>query len=255
MRVKPSHLEKRGGVWQFLRRVPTQFSEIELRRRVRITTKVRVDDDPLGAKAMLVAAQLNKELETYWSSQLAQHQPILATEDTAQEAYDAAVAQCKRFGFAPLSLNHLSLGPVEEIVKRVETLIDQREKAKDLAPALLGVTTQKPPLLLSQLYKTYIDLEPEKLTGKSPEQIRLFQGSHLRAQNAFLKLVGDMDLQDITREHTFEFREHWLQQIAATGKKKATAHRQFSDLAAMHWAVNKRRQLQMEDAFADLALG
>ncbi|WP_310619313.1 tyrosine-type recombinase/integrase [Flexibacterium corallicola] len=255
MRVKPKHLEKRGGVWQFLRRVPTQFAEVDPRRRVRVTTKVRVVDDPLGAKAMLVAAQLNKELEAYWTSQLEQLQPILITENTAQGTYEAAVAQCKRFGFAPLSLNHLSLGPVEEIVKRVETLIDQRDKAKDLAPALLGVTTQKPQLLLSQLYQTYIELEPEKLAAKSPEQIRMFQGSHLRAQNAFLKLVGDMDLRDITCDHTLAFREYWLEQVATTGKKKATAHRQFSDLAAMYRAVNKRRQLQMEDVFADLALG
>ena len=66
----PRHLVKREGYWRFVRRVPREYSELDMRGIVQQSTRVRIADDPRGLRASEVAERLNRALETYWQSLL-----------------------------------------------------------------------------------------------------------------------------------------------------------------------------------------
>lgn len=53
--------QNRGGVWYLVRRVPKEFAAIDQRRFVKVTTGIRVVDDPRGARASRAVGDLNRQ--------------------------------------------------------------------------------------------------------------------------------------------------------------------------------------------------
>jgi hypothetical protein len=60
------YLTERNGHWQFARRVPKDFAELDPRSVVKYSTKVEVAKDKRGRKAFPIAEQMNRALEAYW---------------------------------------------------------------------------------------------------------------------------------------------------------------------------------------------
>ena len=58
--------QKVKGFWCLVRRVPVGFEEIDRRQPVRMTTGIRVADDPRGVRAAEIVEKLDKELHAYW---------------------------------------------------------------------------------------------------------------------------------------------------------------------------------------------
>ena len=57
---------RRNGFWYLVRRVPEEFTEVDPRPRVNLTTGIRVGDDPRGFLAKDAVAKLDTELFRYW---------------------------------------------------------------------------------------------------------------------------------------------------------------------------------------------
>jgi hypothetical protein len=57
--VEPS---RRNGFWILLRRVPKRYAGFDSRKLVRISTHIRIADDPNAITAALIV-QLNRDLE------------------------------------------------------------------------------------------------------------------------------------------------------------------------------------------------
>ncbi len=73
------YLTKRNGHWQFVRRVPKEFAHLDERGIVKLSTGIEIADDNRGIKASRVAAQMNRDLEARWHSQVegkARRRPI-----------------------------------------------------------------------------------------------------------------------------------------------------------------------------------
>jgi hypothetical protein len=74
-----NYLTKRDGFWAFVRRVSKEYERLDRRVIVRMSTKIRVVDDPRAIRAKEVAAHLNAALEAYWQA-LALGRPRLEAE-------------------------------------------------------------------------------------------------------------------------------------------------------------------------------
>jgi hypothetical protein len=57
------YLTVRQGVWHFLRRVPVEYTHLDTRGNVKLSTKIKVAADRKGIKAGQVAARMNETLE------------------------------------------------------------------------------------------------------------------------------------------------------------------------------------------------
>jgi hypothetical protein len=62
----PEYLTQRNGHWQFVRRVPLEFSKLDKRVIIKHSTGVSVAKDRRGLKAGKVADTMNRDLESYW---------------------------------------------------------------------------------------------------------------------------------------------------------------------------------------------
>jgi hypothetical protein len=113
----PDYLMKRNGFWQFVRRVPLEFAELDPRGVVKHSTKVAVKKDRLGLKARRIADAMNRELEAYWRG---------LSEGKSQEAsdrYNEARRRFRTLGFGYVEMAELADRPTLEALDR-EALLD-----------------------------------------------------------------------------------------------------------------------------------
>lgn len=91
----------RSGWWYLIRRVPTAFTHLDKRGLVRISTRIRVADDPRGVRAQTAITKLNANLEAYWRG--------LATgsSDVATAEYHNAKRRARALGFDYVPVDEL----------------------------------------------------------------------------------------------------------------------------------------------------
>jgi hypothetical protein len=57
---------RRNGFWILRRRVPKRFAGFDDRKIVRLTTHIRIADDPNAIRAAPIVQQINRDLEVEW---------------------------------------------------------------------------------------------------------------------------------------------------------------------------------------------
>lgn len=142
-------LTRRGSVWHFVRRVPSEFTPLDPRGIIRHSTRIRIEDDRTGRRAARVAQKLNEALELHWKS--------LASNRSSSNPsrYDEARRRARELGYDYIPSDQLIGLPIERVLERLEALV-----AKGLAQdpgariALLG--TERPGgFPLSRLFEEY----------------------------------------------------------------------------------------------------
>jgi hypothetical protein len=109
-------LTERHGVWQFVRRVPLEYSKLDPRGVIKHSTKMPVAKDRRGIKAGRIAEAMNRDLETYWRG---------LEQGNAQEArdrYDETRRRARVFRFDDAETHELADPPALDILERLEKL-------------------------------------------------------------------------------------------------------------------------------------
>ena len=78
-----------------------KFAPYEYRDVVKLSTGIRIADDPKGVRAAAAVARLNAATEQYWADRAA------GFDVEALRRYEANVAQSVAFGFEPISQRKL----------------------------------------------------------------------------------------------------------------------------------------------------
>ena len=114
---EPQYLTVRHGVWHFLRRVPVEYEHLDTRGNVKLSTKIKIATDRTGTKDSRVAARMNEALEPCWRG--------LADQKSAeaQQTYLDAVKLARSLGLDYQTPSVGASAPVEEVLRRIETLI------------------------------------------------------------------------------------------------------------------------------------
>lgn len=239
---------KRDGVWYLIRRVPKEFVELDKRTIVKVSTEISVVDDPRAIRAKAVVRQLSLELEAYWRG-LRDGQSV-----EARRRYDAAQKRAKVLGLTYRTALEQAEGSVDEIVRRVQLLLDRKAVDDEgEVTAVLG-GEDRPKLLLSNLVDEYKEVNRTGLKQKSPNQVRKWENPKKLALNNFIDLNGDMFLDEITRMHTLRFRSWWSDRVMDEGIQVGTANKNIGSISAMYKAVTKAHQLEVKPVFSELRL-
>lgn len=242
----PEHLTRRGGHWQFVRRVPKEFEGLDKRGVIRHSTKVAIATDRRGDKAGRVADAMNRELEAYWRG---------LTEGKSQEAadrYAEAQRRARVLGFDYASVADVAEKPVADILARLEKLAGMIHDPGARA-AVLGYEG-KPAIKLSEVFPQFERLSRNYVKGKSPNQLRVWRNGYKLAVTEFMRVVGDKTLHELTHADVLDFTE-WLADRITEGEiTTPTANKQIAFVSRMIKEINRNMRLGLPSLFADMAL-
>lgn len=164
-----------------------------------------------------------------------------------QQLYEAASLRAMGYGFTYKTTSQLiNETSVDEILDRVEALSDKYDHAGNppvqISDALLGgIESPKPnDHTVSTCFKLYVDeIEFDAQLKKSPAQRRSWENSKRVSTDYFIKVIGDINMTDITREHAIEFRNWWANRIKVgdeNGKRPTpyTANRRIGNMRTLY---------------------
>jgi integrase len=242
-RLRP---QDRGGIWYLVRRVPKHLQRFDERRFVKVTTGIRVVDDPRGARAARVLSVLNMRLEEDWADLAAGRDP------EARRALERAREMASTYGVAYQPAAELGVGPLSEILHRLD-LLEQAKGGDDLTADALFGGLERPEMRVSELVEAYEQAQSAALSGHSQNQLKQWRGHKLRAARTAISVFGDKSLLALTRDDGLAFRRHFQRRIAAGEMTIKTANIEISHLTKMLRTVDMERAMGIPlEAFANL---
>lgn len=242
------YLLKRDGVWHYSRRVPLNVADLDRRGIVRQSTRIRVVEDPRGAKARRVADKINSDLEAFWLGLLN------GRAEEARSQYDAARKRARGFGFDYLTTDAIAEGPLPEILARVRAAKSEPMEREDLAASAALGTVRVPRLMLSELFDEYERLSAADLRDLSPDQRRKWRNPKLRAVANLIEVIGDHPVTSVTRSNALDFREWWQGRLDEEELDPDTANKDFGHLNTMFKAVERALRLGLENNFGEMRI-
>jgi hypothetical protein len=161
------YLVRRGSMWRFVRRVPKEYATLDPRGIVQHSTKVRVADDPRGARARRVADGLNEALESYWRS--------LAESDHAQALadYEASRNAARKLRISE-PIADAATRTIAELLDRIEKLEGKLAENRHAVLAVYDVAP-KPGITFKQCAESYI--ESHRSGWSSPKHAREWEST------------------------------------------------------------------------------
>lgn len=245
----PNRLQNRNGIWLYLRRVPKEFSHLDRRKVVKHSTKIRVNTDRTGIRAMQAAARIDVEVEAYWRG--------LVTGQTleAQRRYDDARRRARSLGFTYAPAETIAQASLNDILARLDKLSMHGgvRSARDVA-ALMGGEAP-PAILLSSLVDAYEGLVRTDIRDLSPDQLRKWRNQKRRAAENLIAVIGDKPITAVTREDILDYREWWQNRVVEDGLDNVTANKNMGRLSAMFRVIELKLRLGLTPVFAGLRLG
>jgi integrase len=199
------YLVMRGGVFYYRRRVPGEVRHLDTRgESVRHSLKT---SDLAQARAMRdVLEAADAEL---WSS-LLQDKP----REAAAARYQSAVRRAQALGFSYRPTAELvTSASTEEVLRRIEAAISA-PALHIVPPAVLG-SVDEPKTTLREAMKMFLaEIAPHEIASKSPAQRKKWTDTKSASVDAFVDEVGDLPIDDITRDHARKFYDHFMRRIA-----------------------------------------
>lgn len=172
--------------------------------------------------------ELERADELFWSA--------LVTGESGMSAlqrYQAALERASLLSFTYAPAGELGrTASVGELLDRIETI--KSEQDVPTTEALLG-RVSRPKLKLTEAFDLYVDeIAASELTGKSQSQSASWKKVKQRAVNNFNKVVGDIPLEDISREDARKFYKRWLDRVSPKDQLKglsaSSANRDFGNI-------------------------
>ena len=249
--VAAARPHKVNGFWYLVRRVPARFAAVDPRGIVRLTTGIRVADDPRGVRAAEEVRRLDAALVQYWEDRLA------GKDTEARARFERAVngARALGFNYVPAATAAASL-PLDDILRRLEAIAaGNRAESEDTVAAVLG-GVEPPELMVSDLLTEFQRVRAIELSRKSARQRRRWEVNRQTALNNFIAFIGgDRPLRALTAADVLRYRDHLRQRVAAGELNTDTANKALGRVGSMFRAVNDDRRLGLPDVFAKARVG
>ena len=237
------------GFWFLVRRVPGEFAPLDQRSPVRITTGIRVADDPRGVRARDIVERLDSDLARYWKD-------LRSGKDAdAVARYQHACVQARSLGFAYAPANDAAVQlPVDDVLKRFETLVQRGSAAKPIEVSAVLGGERPPEVMTGSMLEDYEDCLRAGLASKSDRQRQKWRIAKDRALRVFLEVVGDVPLTSLSRSDALKLRSHWQDRVVAGEVEIATANKSIGHVSTMFRTINESRQLNAPSVFTRLRI-
>jgi len=247
MRPKaPAKPHNRDGMWYLVRAVPVALRDIDRRGTVKISTGIRVADDPRAIRARPAIRQIDHELEIYW-------QGLRDGRDgEARLRFDAAQKRARAIGLEYRTNQELADGPVEDILKRMKMIVDRGAQDDEAEVAAIAGGEGRPALCVDELYSTYETLNATALQDHSPRQRKKWGMAKQRAAGVLKDVIGNVQIADLSRKHALDYRDHWQKRINAGEVDIGTANKSLGHIHTMLKEIARAHRLTNGQAFAEL---
>jgi integrase len=189
-----------------------------------------------------------------WEQLVAGWEAKLAGDSTdAEHRFEAARELAEARGFRYMRVDRIAKLPTEELLDRIDA-VPMNNGKPDLreAAALLG-GAKEPEITVTRALDLYWDLAREKTFGKSADQIRKWQNPRKKAIKAFVTVIGDKPISEITGDDMLDFRAWWLDRIENEGLSPGSANKDLIHLGDVLKTVNKMKRLKLVLPLSDLS--
>lgn len=240
MRSEEKYLFKRGQTYYYERRVPSEYSNFDSRKFVRKSLKTRSLDVAIARRDSLIEAD-----DLFWANISSAADGISSNTQQAEKTkialkrYEGAKrrAMAKGFLYTP-NEDLLSQPDIIDLVRRLDTLPAHMTPKQDDAEAVLGIV-EKPSVTITQALDLYFEkIEVAELIGKSASQKASWKKVKRRSVANFIRMHGDMPMNEITREEARSFYNWWGERLLPKGNQKAhspnTANRDLGNLRKLY---------------------
>ena len=220
-------LTTRGGVYYYRRRMPGEVSRLDDRGPI-LSQSLKTSD---LAQARAVRDVLEAADADLWSALLQD-----APRDAAAARYQSAVRRAQALGFSYRPAADLAASaPTDEVLRRIEAALAAPSPSL-AAPAALGIL-EKPKTTIREAMATFLaEVAPHQIAGKSKGQKAKWENTKNASIDAFVDVIGDLPIVDVTRDHARKLFDHFQQQIAPkSGRATRSAslgNRRIGDLRA-----------------------
>jgi len=233
----------RHGHYHLRRRVPRRYGPVEDRKEVWISLKT---DSRAEAEQKTSAA---------WEAMIASWEARLRGDDIdAKAAMETAREICQRRGFRYLPVDRVAALPLEDLVARVEAVANVRGKPDMVeARALLGAA-QSQVITVSRALELYWDMAQDRALGKSRDQVRRWKNPRKKAIRNFIDVIGDIPIQEITRDNLLDFMDWWLERVKTGAVTPNSANKDLTHIGSTIRMVEKKLRLGLDISFADLTI-
>lgn len=241
-------MTKRNGFWQYARRVPDEYRTLDLRGVVKLSTKIRIVDDPNAVRAKKVAAKLNRETEIYWKG-LVDGQSV-----EARSRYMEARRRARSLGFDYATVPELVDRPILDVLERFERLMAMKLPDDEQVHAAVLGGEPEPELSLSGLFERFETITAAERRNMSPDQIRKWKNPKLRAIKNLIEVIGDKALNRITRADALDFRVSWQERVLGGEVDIGTANKDIGHLNKMFREIERTDRLGLQPVFSELRI-
>ena len=214
MRDLNQYLKRRGDKWHYQRRVPLEYAEIDPRGVIRKSLKTESLEVARSRRDALVEADNQYWMKLSLSGEL--------PSEVARRVYRSAQQRAMSRGFIYTPAAELAeMATLADILARLQSIPTQPEPHKVEADAVLGLV-KRPSVKISQAMENYIkEIAISELLGKSEEQKQSWRKVKMRALANFIKVNGDINMDEMTRDHARKYYNWWAARVSPKDGCKA----------------------------------
>lgn len=236
----------KNGTLYYVRRVPTDISQLVRETQFRRSLKVRDERSP-DAKTSYDAVHQQTE---YFIDGLRRGE----STDVARATYERAVVLAQRNGFAYKPIAELvENASVKEIVQRLEAIEQLVSDKGSLAVDAVMGAVDEPSFTISSALERYIELSKNELRGKNENQRRRWENPRQRAVHNFTRVVANKSLSEISRNDALEFRDWWAtERIGKDVDTANAANKELMHLRTIFRTINDAHRLGLDNPFDSL---
>ncbi|TGQ69556.1 integrase [Mesorhizobium sp. M00.F.Ca.ET.186.01.1.1] len=205
-RIDPDrYLTLRQGNYHYKRRVPVTVAHLD-ERAPHVRASLKTDDRALARRKrdLLEAAD-----DALWASLITK-----GVTDPARRRYEAAVKRVEALDFTFHGAAYFEQPEAfDDLMDRIRVVLAGGNEQQITDP-LLGAV-EVPKTTVSKAFDIYCgEIVADELIGKSQVQKDQWKKVKRRAVNNFIKLNGDLAMEEITIDHAKKVYRHWLARIA-----------------------------------------
>lgn len=240
--------QNRGGIWYLVRRVPKAYAHLDQRRFVKVTTGIKVVDDPRGVRAERVLNGLNDRLEQDWQDLAEGRDP------EHRRALERATNFASLRGLPYASVERITDGDLDDLLKRLQMIKGMGGKEPERAvEAILGGVPEAE-FLISDLLAAFEDAQAAPLTLMSEDQLHRWRLNKKRAIRIAKAVLGDKPVRSLTRADGIAFRKHFQKRIIDGELSINSANIEIGHFTKMLRVVELERHIGIPlNAFAHLS--
>ncbi|TPN44910.1 DUF6538 domain-containing protein [Mesorhizobium sp. B1-1-7] len=207
-RIDPDrYLTLRQGNYHYKRRVPVTIAHLD-ERAPHVRASLKTDDRNLARRKrdLLEAAD-----DALWASLITK-----GVTDPARRRYEAAVKRVEALDFTFHGAAYFEQPEAfDDLVDRLRHVLASGQEDQITALPLIGAV-EVPKTKVSDAFDIYCkEIVADELTGKSQVQKDQWKKVKQRAVSNFIKLNGDIAMEEITVDHAKKLYRHWLARILA----------------------------------------